>query len=276
MKKILIGLMGLMGLIGFIGCDKIDSSEYTIYNGATFTWIPVSESITPVQRAFVEKYTGPKCNNCPQADTTLDEAHEQYGDRLVAVSINHPTGMGTPFNGDPDMRTEGGTAWDNYLKISSIPAAYLNRSGEKFLGKMGEIKAAIGTALQETPVVALNVGFSNDTINVDFTLLQDYSAPLTLTVVVTEDSLVYKQLMPDGSVNDNYPHNHMLRKFITGIWGDEIPNSGQAGESLRGTINHTFDGSDMVLANCHIVAFVSDKNTHRILNCACCKINTNN
>ena len=273
MKKIFLGIIGLMALMGLTtACDKIEEGEYTVYDGAVVSWTAGSPIANPVQRAYVEKYTGPRCSNCPTADATLAAIHNE---NVVVVSINHPTGQGMPFPGEPDMRTDGGTAWDQYFGINAIPAAYINRDRTtQYLGEMGNIVSALNTALGQEPTVALEVSAVHGAkvdITVDLQFLRSYSNPVTLTAAIVEDSLVYKQLLPDNSVDENYAHNHMLRKVITGFWGRDIEANGSEGEALRGTLSFA-PAEDINLANSHIVVFVSDKNSRRVLNCASCKI----
>ena len=273
MKKIFLGIIGLMGLMGLTtACDKIEEGEYTVYDGAVVSWTAGSPIANPVQRAYVEKYTGPRCSNCPTADATLAAIHNE---NVVVVSINHPTGQGMPFPGEPDMRTDGGTAWDQYFGINAIPAAYINRDRTtQYLGEMGNIVSALNTALGQESTVALEVSAVHGAkvdITVDLQFLRSYSNPVTLTAAIVEDSLVYKQLLPDNSVDETYAHNHMLRKVITGFWGRDIEANGSEGEALRGTLSFA-PAEDINLANSHIVVFVSDKNSRRVLNCASCKI----
>lgn len=273
MKKIFLGIIGLMGLMGLTtACDKIEEGEYTVYDGAVVSWTAGSPIANPVQRAYVEKYTGPRCSNCPTADATLAAIHNE---NVVVVSINHPTGQGIPFPGEPDMRTDGGTAWDQYFGINAIPAAYINRDRTtQYLGEMGNIVSALNTALGQEPTVALEVSAVHGAkvdITVDLQFLRSYSNPVTLTAAIVEDSLVYKQLLPDNSVDETYAHNHMLRKVITGFWGRDIEANGSEGEALRGSLSFA-PAEDINLANSHIVVFVSDKNSRRVLNCASCKI----
>lgn len=273
MKKIFLGIIGLMGLAGLMtSCDKIEEGEYTVYDGAVVSWTAGSPIANAVQRAYVEKYTGPRCSNCPTADVTLAGIHNE---NVVVVSINHPKGQGVPYPGEPDMRTDGGTAWDQYFGINAIPAAYVNRDrGTQYLGDMGNIVGALDAAVGETPAVALEVSAKQGAkvdITVDLQLLRSMNAPLTLTAALVEDSLVYKQLMPDNSVDEAYVHNHMLRKVITGYWGRDIEAKGTEGEALRGTLSFT-PAEDINLANSHIVVFVSDKSSRKVLNCASCRI----
>lgn len=275
MKKIFYYLMGIIGTISLACCDKINPEEYTIYDGAVIKWEKTNTTITPVQRVYVEKYTGPKCNNCPLADATLNNIHNE---NVVVVSINHPTGQGTPFPDQPDMRTDGGNAWDNYFGINAIPSAFINRDQSKlYQGSMDNIVSDIDQALSTTPIVALDVAanatLNNDYVfvNIDLMFAKAYNRPVTMTVALIEDSLYYKQLLPDNSVDENYVHNHMLRKVITGFWGRDVEATGTAGECVLGELEFS-PSDDVKLQNCHIVAFVSDKSSRKVLNVASCKI----
>ena len=273
MKRIVLGLLSIVGIMSLVGCDKINPEEYTIYDGAVVNWIPDNSFITPVQRVYVEKFTGPRCNNCPMADATLAGIHN---DNVVMVSINHPTGQGIPYPDQPDMRTDGGTVWDKYFGINAIPSAYINRDmSTQYQGDMSNIVGDINQALTVDPTVALNVYASNQdnevSIDVFLKYVKNYTKPVTLTVALIEDSLSYRQLLPDNSIDDNYVHNHMLRKVITGFWGANVDATGVEGEAKKGSLSFTVD-NDIILDNSHIVAFISDKATRKVLNCASCKI----
>ena len=259
--------------MAFAACDKIEPEDYTVYDGAVVTWAASDVEPAPTQRVYVEKYTGPRCSNCPKADETLGAIHDN---NVVLVSINHPTGQGEPFSGQPDMRTDGGNAWDAYFGINAIPSAYINRDRTtQYQGSMGNIVSAISQALAADPTVALAVSAQKSgtkvNINVNIQYLKEYRDKVTLTVAIVEDSLVYKQLLPDGSVDDEYSHNHMLRKVITGFWGRDVEASGTKDECLAGSLSFQ-PSADINLANSHIVAFISDKASRKVLNCASCKI----
>ena len=268
-------LIAVEALMLFAACDKIDSENLTVYDGAVINWTAGTAELDAVQRVFIEKFTGPKCSNCPRADETLDLLHHQYGDSLVLVSVNHPSGQGTPFPGDPDMRTDGGTMWDNYYGIDAIPSAFINRDkGQKYEGSMSTIGNAVAEAMRGTPVVALKVGAvmgSQVDIAVDLQFKKAYRQATTLTVAIVEDSLVYNQILPDHTIDSAYRHNHMLRKVVTGFWGRDIETDGNIGEKVHGTLSCELLAG-CVAGNCHVVVFVSDKNSRLVLNSAVCKI----
>ena len=274
MKKILLPMIGAALMMA--ACDKIPADEYTLFSGIGASWGDGS-GVEAVQRAYVEKYTGPTCTNCPLADATLDAAHESLGDKLVVVSINHFEGQGKPFSGEPDMRTDGGTAWCKYFGISSLPTAYLNRNTSKqYTSSMGNIVTDIEQSIGRQPVLGLAVTATADDegvhVGVDMQMVQAYDNPMTLTLVLIEDSLKYKQSTPTGT-DAEYAHNHMLRDVLTDYWGTDVQCTGAAGEKRHATFNtYKLKNSDVKLENSHIVAFVSDRSSRQVLNVAQCTI----
>lgn len=271
-------LMLALGAMLLVACDQIPEDEYTVFSGISATWSDGS-GVAAVQRAYVEKYTGPQCINCPMADQTIDAIHHTMGDKLVAVSINHFEGQGKPFPGEIDLRTDGGTAWSKYFGINALPAAYVNRNTAKqYTGAMNDIAGALQDAAAATPVVALDVNATLDAeggiaIGVDIEMVQAYSNPMTLTLALIEDSLRYKQLTPNDGIVDDYAHNHMLRDVLTDIWGIKVEAAGTQGEKRHAAFaTYRIKDESIDLQNCHIVAFVSDKANRRVLNAAQCPI----
>ena len=279
MKKSIIFLCAATLLLA--SCDKItpaDDGTYPVFAGISATWSD-GDNVTPVQHALVEKFTGPKCPNCPEADITLEAAHALLGEQLIVISVNHPVGQGVPFPGDPDLRCDDGTTWDNYYGINAIPSAFINRDRSKqYSGQMSAITADLQSALTESPVLGLAVSADSTAdgtgidVSVSLQFEQQVDAPLTLTLALIEDSLAYRQSHGENVV-EGYMHNHMLRDVLTDVWGAEVDADGTAGERRKATFGtyHLKDTS-IKLKNCHIVAFVSDRASKRVLNSASCKI----
>lgn len=277
MKRILLGIVGVMGIMGYWACDKIASDEYTVYDGAVFQWSG-GEGAPAVQRAYVEKYTGPHCINCPLADETLDDAHNTYGEKLVLVSINHyDDEQGAPYPNQPDMRTIAGNTWAKYFGINALPAAYLNRDRSKqYTSSMSDIKNAIGSAIGASCKVGIRdsaaISGGKVTLTVDLQFYQKIEEELTVTAAVIEDSLAYKQSTPTNGVVPDYRHNHMLRDVVTGYWGCDLEADGTVGEKVHGSLDFTLP-EGCVQQNCKVVVFVSEKKSRKVLNSAECHIN---
>ncbi len=265
----------------FAACDKInpaDDGTYTVFAGISATWSD-GDAVEAIQNVLVEKFTGPRCNNCPDADVTLEAAHQQMGENLVVISVNHPVGQGVPYPGEPDLRTDDGTSWDKYYGINAIPSAFINRDKSKqYTGAMNTIVADLLTAASQTPTmgIAVSADSTADGTGIDITVelqfMQNITNPMTLTLALIEDSLVYRQANGDVIVDD-YAHNHMLRDVLTDVWGAEVDAKGTAGEHRKAVFG-TYRVKDPAirLANCHIVAFVGDKSSHQVYNTACCAI----
>lgn len=272
MKKInTISCILAAGLLLFAACDKIPADQYTSGAGGSSNWENAN-----VHRVYVEKYTGPKCSNCPDADITLDAAHHQFGDRLIIISVNHPVGQGIPYPGQPDLRTDDGTTWDNANGINAIPTAFINRDiSKQYSGSMSAIAADIETAINQAPQAGVEVTATatgdSISITVDVEFYRQLSDGLTLTLALTEDSLVYRQAHGE-EVIDDYVHNHMLRDVITDVWGNDIPMEGNALEHKVGHFTYVVTDGSIQLENCHIVALLSRKSDRYILNCAECSI----
>ena len=275
MRKIL-SILSVATLM-FAACDKIEpneNGEYTIYSGSTGVWVDGQAVSNHTQRALVEKYTGPKCVNCPTADNIMNGIHERLGEKMVMIAITPRGGDGEPYNGNPDMSTDDGEQWVAAFGVSALPRAFLNRDKSyESTGTMSIIEADIENATSEEAKVAISIAATNgDKIDIDVSLefLQNVEQELSLTLALTEDSLIYWQASTSG-LQKEYPHNHMLRDVITDVWGLDIDATGTKGECRKTTIQYTLP-ENVTPEKCHIVAFVADKTTRKVINSAECTL----
>lgn len=288
MKKILAILS--VAVLLFAACDKIEpgeNGEYTIFAGATATWMDGTPIANPVHRALVEKYTGPKCVNCPTADQKLNEAHERIGDQMIIIAITPGGGDGLPYTGQPDVSTEDGDQWaiayggSVNMSLPYVIVDRVNTETHTFSGgnTVSGVEGLVNSIIAQEPVVAVEVSATSAAdgkvkIDVDLNYLQACDSSLTLTLALIEDSLVYYQAgtpSNGGTLQLEYRHNHMLRDVITDVWGMDIQAEGRAGEARKARFEYALPDV-VVKENSHIVAFVSNKVTRRVLNCAECKI----
>lgn len=261
-------------------CDKIEENEYVVFAGAAGTWYDDSENIDATQRAFIEKYTGCRCKNCPTADSVIHETQQHYGSRLVAVAI-HPKGSNytIPYSGEPDLGSDDGKTWNDAHGFNSYPQALINRNGEAFV-PITNFDSRVEMALGVTPQMGIavscerNSGNDSITITAHLSFLTQVSADLNLTLLISEDGIVTTQKMPDGSDQVNYMQNHVLRDVITDVWGTPVDKGSANGETgSRRMAQFTYlPDAGWNLNQCHIVAFVSNRDTKEILNVAECGI----
>lgn len=265
MKKILIGLMSLMGLIGVVGCDKIDPGERLIEAGGDASdW---AEGAV----AYIEKYTGPLCGNCPLADRTIENLHHTYKDRMIVVSVTSITNsQGNPYGTEPSMQLEATRPWEESYGPLALPVAYINRGEKAYSSSMNDLGGGIEEVLKQEPTVKVSVSASIEGTTVDIStdveLMSNYADPMTLTLLITEDSLRYMQYDIPNWVPD-YVHNHMLRAVVTDPWGKSLSIGATAGSKKHDNTSYELGTLTIVPANSHVVALVCDASTHRVLGC---------
>lgn len=276
MKKIFnIIAVALVVMFVAVSCDKIEENDYLIYSGSSGDWTDGARVSNTEQRIFVEKYTGVRCVNCPAADTAITKLQQQYEHNLVAVSIHAGT-LAKPWSGYEDLRTEVGDAWYGYFGIPSNPSILVNREQSNGTWNIITDANAIASAVEATMGAETQVAFEMSSVyddasrsgivtaNLEF--LKDVEGELTLTLVVIEDGLEGKQKTPQGDVED-YVFNHVFRMAITDLWGTDIDADGKRGTCREGKIKFALP-EQYVAENCHIVGFISDKNTKYILQAA--------
>lgn len=209
MKKKIPILLSLLALMA-VGCSHIDESERLIY-----------VKPEPAKRVvLLEDFTGQRCTNCPKANDVIEQLQSEYGHSLIAVGI-HGGPMGFKGNATTiGLATTLGDGYYSHWNLEYQPVALVNRHEPvNYSEWMTEVReeAARPTTLSIEGYAAL----------LDFRLSMSISVTSTdgatsghLQVWLVEDSIRALQLMPDGSPNHDYVHNHVLRTDINGVWGE--------------------------------------------------------
>lgn len=285
MKHFSILSLLAVSLLLFTACDKIAEDEYVVFAGASGTWYDSEATIPNTPRAFVEKYTGVRCVNCPNADVVLHELGEKYGDQLILAAVHVPNNFGKPLHGEQDLRTEDGSTWFNafFSPSQNLPSALLNRNkadADHFdiLDPQARFDDKIDAILASTPKISMTVacaqdgGTYNAEVHIQFN--QTVATPLTLTLLVVEDKIYTSQesKTSDGIIEiENYEQNHVLRDVVTNAWGLDVDADGNQGTKRMIVLPFSIDKA-WNPANCHLIAFVSNKATQEIINAAQCEL----
>lgn len=254
MKTILYTtLLAVCALMGMASCSNVDEDERLVY---------VKPEVQG-RNILIEDFTGQNCVNCPKATSIIEQLQEQYGaDTIIAVAI-HSGYFGVHNSASVvGLATDLGDTYYNSWKVESQPSGLVDRTDG--LMPMDWWTAAAAYDLKEKAQV--NIDLTNDyhpaTRSVDITAELVGSDSITvsgkLQLWVTEDSINAYQLMPDGSRNDAYIHNHVLRAAVNGTWGDEV--TVPSGQALRKTYSMELD-SAWKPEHLYIVAFVYDDNS---------------
>ncbi len=265
-----LGLILIAGLA--TGCDNISEDNRYIKVEK-----PVFEN---PQTLLVMEFTGNRCINCPTGASIIEQIKEDEGENKVITVGLHPKGNNYtnpmvaqyPERHLQDFRSDAATAIYEYYNPSGFPAAVFN--GLNMSSSTSNWMALASTALQSTANMSIDADCNYDSdlqelkVNYKVKFGNTISEKLNLTVWLVENNIIGSQYMPDGSTNEEYVHNHVLRTSLNGDWGETIAN-GNPGESVdsetpavEGSATISLKDKGWVPENCEVVVYVyrnSDK-----------------
>jgi len=275
--KYLIKILGCLWLVVIItSCDKIEAPyERSSNNG--------NDTTSAVRKVLLEDYTGHKCINCPTAAVTAQDLKDNFGDRLVLLSIHAgywalPDDSG---NYTADFRTPAGDELDTYFGVSDIgnPNSMVNRTvynqslilGPEMWG--AAIQQIIDNAADATIEIELTFDLPSRKLSGDchIQFLNSLTGRFNLCLYLIENDIVAAQKNNNttiGPVPDwlNYVHEHVLRGAINGTWGEEIT----AG-TVQTNIKYHISFSDFNIKpewkpeDCKVVAFIYNADTKEVI-----------
>lgn len=225
-------------LVGFTACEEIGPNINLGGDGRTAELVDttyVAETVADAEekRILMLDFTGVKCLNCPLGADKIKDLVAQYGTRVVPMALFSEF-LCAPYPNDPDLRNE--TA----QQIQDMLAPFMGKpSGSADMVKFPAIDAILiptvglwsGYAEQRLAVTnPVNVGITSSytdasrelVIRVQVDIINALSTETRLTVALTESGIIATQLMPDGSENEDYEHEHMLRQTLTNFSGEKL------------------------------------------------------
>lgn len=258
MRKLLLHILTLALVL--TGCEVIPEDNRLIHVA-----VEGSTSRTHVLLDF----TGFRCVNCPLAAQTAQDLTELYCDQLIVVSL-HPAS--NPFTqglydytcpaADSIYLALGGTA------STPFPTGNVDllKTDERVFYDHAEWPALVQSRLRDSiaPVLRVEASLDTSSLSVSTTvyLSADSTMQARLAIWLTEDSIHGVQAMPDGSVNTDYIHRHMLRTTaFESPWGIPITLTS------RYTPRHAAFSlpADCRPEQCHVIALLLDINDQHIL-----------
>lgn len=229
-------------------CDNIDRDNRLIYEK------PAAAKRT----VLLEDFTGQRCINCPKGTEVIEQLVGEYGDAVVAVGI-HGGPLGFKGNAaNVGLATETGDEYYSHWKLEYQPVGMVDRHNPV---NYPEWAATVREELSKPATLDLNAQADIDSDNNIRIMVAAFGTDGTTTgkiqLWVLEDGITALQLMPDGSSNNEYVHNHVFRKAVNGIWGDDFTVS--EGESKVLDFTQALDAA-WNADRLSIVAFVYNDN----------------
>ncbi len=285
MKNIHHLILACSLVFGLLSCDKIDDPEIKAgdYRSDLYGDAPGFPQVnTPIQNVLLEDFTGHDCGNCPIAHGIANGIINSHPDRVALVAVHAGT-LAQPYppNYPADWTTpEGGYYLLTQVGADEMPKGRMNRLPDAQIAYSPGIWVnRTNSALSETPNVHLQLATSYSAennhlnIHVNHQWFGNLSGNYRLVIMITESHIIAPQLWYGHSPEyvAEYEHNHMLRKTATGATGRVVASNPTNG--LNQTNSYTIDwNSNWNIENCDVVAFITEGENGKVLNCAQRKI----
>lgn len=220
LKNIFLGVATAAVAMAAASCSNIDEGDRLIY-------VKPAE----VGRAvLIEDLTGQRCINCPTGTDIINGIIQTYGeDNVIAVGI-HSGPLG--FTGNAKrvglMTATGDEYYKYWAKGTNLgqPSAIFNRKKAPS-DNLNNWAAEVGLIISEKANLSVDIANAYDAKTRTLTTkVGAFGVNGTvngkLQVWIVEDGIKAMQMMPDGSANQEYIHNHVFRAAVNGTWGEEV------------------------------------------------------
>lgn len=194
-------------------CSHIDDGEQLIY-----------VKPEPAKRVvLLEDFTGQRCVNCPKGTEVIEQLQQTYGDSVIIAVGIHGGPLG--FSGNDHqvgLATDIGNEYYDYWHLEYQPVGLVNRLGAVDYTDWAKV---VKEELAKTALLHMSLAatLSDGQIQIH---LSEYGIDGQITgklqVWLLEDQITAMQLMPDGTANTDYVHNHVLRAAVNGAWGEDF------------------------------------------------------
>lgn len=222
LKNIFLGVATAAMAMAAASCSNIDEGDRLIY-------VKPAE----VGRAvLIEDLTGQRCINCPTGTDIITGIIKTYGeDNVIAVGI-HCGPLGFAGNSKRvGLKTDTGdeyyTHWANGTNLGQPSAIFNRKKGKGPIDNLNNWAAEVGLLISEKANLSVNIANAYDAKTRKLTTKVgafgvNGTVSGKLQVWIVEDGIKAMQLMPDGSANQEYIHNHVFRAAVNGTWGEEV------------------------------------------------------
>ncbi|MBT5858543.1 MAG: Omp28-related outer membrane protein [Flavobacteriales bacterium] len=234
------------------------------------------------RNVVLEEFTGIHCGYCPDGHVLAQQLHDNNPNDVMLINI-HVGSYATPGAGEPDFRTQWGTAIDGQAGVAGYPAGTVNRhlfsgmqQGSGTAMSRGDWATASGQVFQQSSPVnvwseaIVDMGTNSLIVNVEvyYTGTQTVTSN-SLNVAVLQNNVEGPQSggsnYNPGAIlaNGNYNHQHMLRHLLTGQWGDQLDTIAQGTLITRTytwNLPNDINGVELDPTNLEVVAFIAEGN----------------
>ncbi|MGD1844316.1 MAG: Omp28 family outer membrane lipoprotein [Salibacteraceae bacterium] len=265
-----LGLFLLSSSLLLHSCDEVT------YPKVNSTVDPTNPVVQGNKKVLIEKFTGLGCGGCVTATKRGEELKAIYGDQMILVEVH--TGPFATHNNpywQYDFTTPAGDEYKDILsEVPGYPNSFVNRRSvgpnNLFISYSTWAQRVEEIIQEKSPFsIGLDVLKENNerklTIKVNTTVTEALAGEHNLVVYITENGIIAPQTQPDNSTENEYVHNHVLRKAIESPWGELLfAESASPGETFENSYEITVPDK-WNIDNLDIVAYVRSVDTQEIL-----------
>lgn len=227
------------------------------------------------RKILLEEFTGVNCGWCPEGHKVSQQLLNGMAGEAFAVNV-HAGYYSVPDKGEPDYRTAEGTELSDFLHTSDYgyPCGTVNRSNfgstDYIYGRSMWIDLAQYLHADDAIVnLYLDSQYDGTTgilsIHVEgfFTGDVPTDSIQRLNVLWTQDDILGYQ--NGGEAGNEYQHNHMLRGYISPMWGDAIEGTEKGQYFSRDyqlTMPQSVGDATVKPEDINVIAFVSEGRTN--------------
>lgn len=243
---------------------------YATYDGVNSDTLTITANEVIADEIYersvlMDDYTATWCGYCPLMMYYIKEAKAEFKN-IIPVAIHN----------DDQYTFSAANQMMSAYSITGYPTVIINRD-EKWDGN----SQILNTILNENSHVALAVENTSDGSNLNTTIKvkfgRDFNSYMSLVVLFLQNNVKAAQtnyynedsstpLYGLGNPIPDYEHNYILRKSLSALFGDEIPDN----EKISGNIyekTYQFDVSQFNLEYCEVVAFIAtEEEAKKVIN----------
>ena len=201
-------------------CDDVSVDERFSKEPVTFT---------PQKNVLIEDFTGQNCLNCPNAADVTHSLQNLYGEEHVIAVAIHGGGLKLPLpeTNPQQLATALGDAYNDHWGVQSWPNGMVDRTGlREYTSWSAEavkrMQMSAAVEIQAARVDDNAAEIKADSVTMEVMLKGIENVEGKLQVWLVEDDITAMQRMPNGDVERNYLHQHVLRTSVTDPYGDAV------------------------------------------------------
>ena len=228
------------------------------------------------QFVLIEDYTGTWCGWCPRVSYAIEEVKKQTNDAVI-IALHQGSSDPMAFSQINLMLSTFG--------VTGFPTALIDRSARWAYPEPNNISQVTGKLTKKSyAALAMESSINGNELTVKLKLKMGYNfSSLRLGLYITEDGILHDQVnftqdyYGNGVVNPlkNFEHNNVLRKSITNVLGDLVPEE-QTGHDKEYEKEYTYTiPSQYDIEKLKLIAFVTEGDSKETINVRASEIGEN-